>query len=176
MAGCTLKQWVRKIWDPDEDDVSCLLNLDYAPIHKSPKSALVVKDVNTNLTLIPPGCTCLLQPVDLSWDKPFKAKSQENWANYLCKEENAKNSNLKKPSRQGLIRWVSHAWVSISEEMIRRSFKHCGITINLEGSENGELHSDLSRAYHSLTEELQSKIFDLITMEDDFDGFSEEDC
>ena len=86
------------------------------------------------------------------------------------------NGNLKQSSRQDVIRWVSDVWMSVSKEIIRRLFKHCGITINLEGSENGELHSDLSRAYHSLTEELQSKIFDLITMEDDFDGFSEEDC
>ena len=93
-----IKEWVWKIWGPE--DISRLLILDLIPIHKSPKTAFVLKDVNTNLISIPLGCTHLLQPADVSLYKPFKAKLQENWANYLDKEEKMKNGNLKQPSRQ----------------------------------------------------------------------------
>ena len=54
------------------------------------------------------------------------------------------------------------------------------ITINWDESENGKLHCDLSLACHSPLEDLDSKVFDLITMkddtEDDFDRFFHKDC
>ena len=64
--------------------------------------------------------------------------------------------------------------------MVRGSFKHFGsITINLDRPENGKLHSDLSQAYCSQQEKLESKVLDLINMEDednedDLDEFFED--
>ena len=63
-----MKEWVWKIWDSDEDEVSSLLILNCAPIHKSPKTALVLKNVNTNLLLIPPDCISLLQSAGIIWN------------------------------------------------------------------------------------------------------------
>ncbi|KAG0426639.1 hypothetical protein HPB47_026261 [Ixodes persulcatus] len=52
--------------------------------------------------------------------------------------------NLKKPSRQDVVSFVSEARASLLEEAILTSFKRCGISTSLNGSEDGELNHRLA--------------------------------
>ena len=44
--------------------------------------------------------------------------------------------NLKQPTRQDIINWVSKAWESIKKEIIVKSFLECGIANALDGTED----------------------------------------
>ena len=50
---------------------------------------------------------------------------------------------LSASNRRVLItKWVGQAWAEVgsSRDMVVRSFKKCGISLSLDGSENGEVH------------------------------------
>lgn len=59
--GCLRSSRVALIWDT------------YSA-HMTPKIHLQAKECKTELLYIPGGCTGLVQPADVSWNKPFKGE------------------------------------------------------------------------------------------------------
>ena len=45
-----------------------------------------LKDVNTDVAIIPGGLTGQLQPLDVSINKPFKEKVRVLWSNWMASE------------------------------------------------------------------------------------------
>ena len=76
--------------------------------------------------------------MDVSVNKPFKDKMKELWTEWRKSSDSCrtKKGNLKQPTRQNAIDWVSAAWDSISADSISRAFLHCGISNCLDGSED----------------------------------------
>jgi hypothetical protein len=50
----------------------------------------VIRELNTQLAVIPEGLTSQLQPLDISSNKPFKAFMHEEWTKWM----EAKNHDL----------------------------------------------------------------------------------
>ena len=48
----------------------------------------------------------------------------------------------KAPSRNLVLRWMYEAWRGIPVEMVAKSFKTCGISNSLDGTEDNELYTD----------------------------------
>ena len=48
----------------------------------------------------------------------------------------------KAPSRNMVLRWVHEAWWEIPVEMVAKSFKTCGISNSLDGTEDNELYNE----------------------------------
>ena len=48
----------------------------------------------------------------------------------------------KAPSRNLVLRWVHEAWQEIPVEMVAKSFKTCGISNSLDGTEHDDLFTD----------------------------------
>ena len=48
----------------------------------------------------------------------------------------------KAPSRNTVLRWVKQAWCDIPEDMVRRSFKTCGISNALDGTEDDAIYEE----------------------------------
>lgn len=46
------------------------------------------------------------------------------------------SGNMRSPTKDQLVRWVKEAWEWLSADTIAKSFKTCGITTALDGSEN----------------------------------------
>uniref|UniRef100_A0A147BK75 Putative transposase n=1 Tax=Ixodes ricinus TaxID=34613 RepID=A0A147BK75_IXORI len=183
MTSDVLLEWVRRIWGPNRDDVRRLLVLDQAPIHKTDAARKAIAAKDTDVVFVPGGCTSIVQPADISWMKPFKDSLRETWASFIQAGAVTPKGNLKKPSRQDVMNFVSKAWAAVSEEVVARSFKRCGISTALDGSEDGELHERLASAVppsaalpttsNSVREEVVDLLFD---SESDcsFDGFDDE--
>ena len=48
----------------------------------------------------------------------------------------------KVPSKNLVLRWLHEAWREISVEMVAKSFKTCGISNSLDGTEDDELYTE----------------------------------
>ena len=71
----------------------------------------------------------------------------------------------KAPSRNLVLEWVKQSWAEIPAEMVRKSFKACGISNALDGTEDDEVYTD----------EMPELADDDMAMEDEFETDSEED-
>ena len=94
---------------------------------------------NTQTKIIPGGMTKFLQPADIVYNKAFKSKLRDLWADWFqYGEVQLTRGGKRKPaSKETVIEWVKSAFASISEQMIISSFEKCGI-----------LDEDASEHYH----------------------------
>ena len=106
-----------------------------------------LKDLNTNVAIIPCGLTNQLQPLNVSINKPFKDKVRSFWSNWMAGEEDhsfTKVGRLKKPSIAKWCQWVVKAWDEIDPAIIVKAFKKCSISNVLNGSGDNALYKDSS--------------------------------
>uniref|UniRef100_A0A1E1XNV4 Putative transposase n=1 Tax=Amblyomma sculptum TaxID=1581419 RepID=A0A1E1XNV4_AMBSC len=177
MTSEKMQEWLSRIWGPNVDDVRRLLVLDQAPIHKTEAAKNAFEERDTDVLYVPEGCTSILQPADVYWNKPFKSTLRRLWQEYMRKEERTPKGNLKKPSRQHVLDFVAEAWAAVPEETVARSFKGCGITNALDGSEDGDLHGRLADVGAVAPEDRGAlraeccELFFATDSEDSFDGF-----
>ncbi|KAH6924373.1 hypothetical protein HPB50_016326 [Hyalomma asiaticum] len=116
-------------------------------------------------------------PADVYWNRQFKANLRRSWEEFMRRAERTPKGNLRKPSRQDVLDFVTAAWEAVSEETVAQSFKGCGISNALDGSEEGCLHGQLSDVgavppehHDGLEAECCSLFFDT-DPKDSFDGF-----
>ena len=136
--------WTKTCWKPSCSGPMHLV-LD---VHRAQKMEeiqdILEAECSTSVTYVPGGCTCLVQPLDVSFNKPFKSAverqatqhMQENLDSYVYGRINAS-------ARRVLItKWVGQAWQEIcsDKEMVIRSFKKCGISVPIDGSEDDRIH------------------------------------
>ena len=100
-----------------------LLVLDSALSHtKRSVLSSFQKHYNTDVAVIPGGMTPLLQPADVSWNKPFKSLMKEKWLEWLNEgEEEYTRSKKRKSASYETVVHMSDCWKSISEDLIKKS-------------------------------------------------------
>lgn len=139
----TMDMWVRQLWKPACSG-NMLLILD---VHKAQKTDAILDLLdrsNTTPVYIPPGTTSLIQPLDVTFNKPFKSEveklanehMQQNLEAYVRGDINASERSVL------FTKWVGEAWErqSTKKEIVIRSFKKCGIAVAIDGSEDSEIH------------------------------------
>ena len=116
----------------------------YKP-HQTEESVTKAKErCNAEVIIIPGGCTSLVQPMDRCVNKPFKTHMRTSWREWMRQDRaKTKAGNLKQPTRQDAIDWVSKAWESITIATLVHSFKVCGISNKLDGTEDHLASDDL---------------------------------
>lgn len=100
-----------------------------------------LNSLNVDMAVVPGGCTKFVQPADVSWNNPFKEKIRQYYTEWISSDqvEMTKNGNPRPPSLPTVCQWVIDAWASLSSDLIRKSFNSCGITVALDGSEDGQI-------------------------------------
>ncbi|KAH7944495.1 hypothetical protein HPB52_020352 [Rhipicephalus sanguineus] len=177
MTSEKFQEWLSRVWGPNTNNVRRLLVLDQAPIHKTQPAKNAVEERDTDIAYVPAGCNRLLQPADMYWNRSFKASLRRSWEEFMRIAERTPKGNLQKPSRQDVLNSVAAAWDAVPEETIILSFKGCGISNALDGSEDGLLHgrlSDVCDICPEHPEELQAECYSLLFNTDSdgsFDGF-----
>lgn len=145
-----MKVWVEGEWgnmftNPPRANLSGKILV--ADVHRAQQTDEVRQLLQTKKTLlinIPPGCTSRVQPLDVSVNKPFKDAVRTQFEKHLNGNLTlyTQGKILASEQRVVLTRWVENAWDHIcsNTEMVKRSFKKCGINVNIDGSENALVH------------------------------------
>ena len=138
-----MNYWVKNCWKPNIKE-EALLVLD---VHKAQKTGDItdaLAECDTTPLYVPPGCTSIIQPLDVSYNAPFKKKVESAALNHLQDNlEGYLHGKFTAGERRVLLtKWVGEAWeqLSLNKEIAVRAFKKCGISVAADGSENYEIH------------------------------------
>jgi hypothetical protein len=136
--------WLKRVWGMNSQRRRFLV-WDAFRAHLTPsvKESVRMK-YNSDLCVIPGGCTSKLQPADVSWNRPFKSHIAEIYDEWLFNGpvEKTKGGNRRAPSKIVMLKWIKQAWDAISPDIVRKSFKKCGISNAIDGSEDNLFQND----------------------------------
>jgi hypothetical protein len=140
--------WIEKVWNARPGALlkhKALLVWDMFRAHLMQSVKQKLRRHRTYQAVIPGGTTSVLQPLDVCLNKPFKANMRKQWHKWIVDgpKEKTKAGNLKRPGIELLTQWVCNAWEEIPNEMVVKSFKKCGISNAMDGTEDDKLFSDL---------------------------------
>ena len=168
-----MKVWIEKVWRARIGGLGrrkSLLVYDSFEAHVTDTVKASFKRENTDLAVIPGSLTSLLQLVDVSLNKPFNDGVRKQWMADGIHEFTA-TGRQKKASEELICSWISQAWNAISSasEMIAASFLKCGITNNLDGSQDELVYNSTENA-HELDDSIIENLFESDS-ESEFEGF-----
>ena len=81
-----IKWWVVQVWRRSADRKLLVWDAFRAHRTEAVKELLSRRSefgVNSDTAVIPGGCTSILQPADVSWNRPFKSYIQEKWDSWM---------------------------------------------------------------------------------------------
>ena len=110
-------EWLARVWRKNSEKRR-LLVWDALTGHRTPAiKAAVQEKYNSDLAIIPGGCTSKLQPCDVSWNRPLKDHFRQNYDEWLVDGPISltKQGNRRPPPRQLLLKWVKKAWNACSD-------------------------------------------------------------
>ena len=138
----TMGRWIRDCWKPNALPDTLLI----ADIHRAQTTNAVkylLRECNTYLVLVPAGCTSLVQPIDVVFNNPFKNSIEKLAMQHMHDHLHDYLTGKLSASEQRVFftRWIRQAWqeTSTNKEMIVRSFKKCGISTAIDGSEDYQI-------------------------------------
>lgn len=141
-----MKSWVEEMWrrpiSPDAQKPKLLI----ADVHRAQTTPVILsklKKYKTEVVLVPPGLTNVVQPLDVAFNAEFKGVIDELQNDHM-KENLDKyvNNGFTASDRRVLItKWVGEAWARRSEkkDTTQRAFKKCGISTAIDGSEDASI-------------------------------------
>ena len=138
--GDIMNFWMKDCWKQAcSGNVHIVLDIHWG--HKTEAIQDMFKaEYNTSITYVPGGCSSLVQPVDVSFNRPFKSAVEQQATQHM--QENLDSyvyGRLNASARRVLMtEWVSQAWQDIcsDKQMIIPSFKKCAISVPIDGSED----------------------------------------
>ena len=147
MDEIATKIWVEKVWQRRPMGLfkpPSLLVWDKFSAHLTEGVVKKVRETGTHVAVIPGGLTSMLQPLDVSINKPFKDKLRELWMEWMASDQYSLTTagNMRAPPLDTCAKWVDEAWKSIKVPIIVKSFKKCCISNALDGTEDDMLWED----------------------------------
>ena len=133
------------LWTPTVS-VGCLYKCHFTADVRS----CVDKQTNTDvsvipgglISVIPGGLTSHLQPVDVSWNKPFKTAYKEKYSQWMATVPKTftADGNVRASSKALCLQWVKECWEVLLAEIIQKSFCARGISVITDRTEDEEIH------------------------------------
>ena len=150
MDESLVKDWLNSVWSK----VGRLLrkrNLlvwDSFRAHVSDNVKRVLKNSRTDVAVIPGGMTSLLQPLDVSVNKPFKDNLRQYWNKWMLDGNHTFTpaGRIRKPDLRQICQCILESWSAISPDIFKRSFLKCCITNTLDGTEDDILWEEMDES------------------------------
>ena len=101
-----------------------LLYLDSFRVHMMGSVIAAIQAIGVEVEFIPPGCTGLVQPVDVGYNKAFKAKLKDQYLNWLMAQD--PDAPIAKTTRRDVVGWILAAEENISVETRRNAWRKTG--------------------------------------------------
>ena len=118
------KIWIDKILKPYVADADqSLLLVDHFSVHLSSAFVHEVNELGCDVEYIPAGYTCVLQPVDVGVNAPFKSSLRDfhhQWC--LQKYPIIKDNKLPTPDRSDIYEWIQDSFGKVSNDSIKKLF------------------------------------------------------
>ena len=158
MDDTLTKDWIKTVWGKRPGGLSkkSLLVLDSFRCHKSAAVKQLLRDSHrTRLAIIPGGMTSMLQPLDVSVNKPMKVMLQEKWNDWYGADDHeyTKTGRMKKVELQDICQWIVDAWSELDPHIIVKAFKKCCISNNMDGTEDDALWEHLVQSRQTSTDD-----------------------
>jgi DDE superfamily endonuclease len=101
-----------------------MIMLDHFKCHRQQSFVKWLSSIGCDVDYIPAGSTCLLQPVDVGYNVPFKRQMKQqhsSWCieNYVDIDEHAP---FPVPEREDIINWVNQSMAEIDPEIVCKTF------------------------------------------------------
>jgi len=146
MDGEGMKLWLDKVWSKRPGGLlkkPSLLVCDQFKTHVTDSTKRLATKLKTRLAVIPGGLTSQLQPLNVSVNKPFKGFMHEEWAKWTeAPTHHVKPAGRVKRPISNVSEWVKNSWQRVKSETIVKTFKKCGISNALDGSEDYVLYEE----------------------------------
>lgn len=146
-------EWINKVWSPYVSGKPALLSLDTFSAHFTDKVKDAFAKCNTKLLTIPGGCTSVLQPLDISINKPFKSHIRELWCQRMIEEtEKGTAPKISPASKSTLLEWIKKANDSIAKEpsMVTKSFQVAGIVNSSDQLRNDSAQAEIAKVMNEV--------------------------
>ena len=158
--------WIKTVWGKRPGALlkkKSLLVLDAFRCHKSQNvKEMLKKDLGTTLAIIPGGMTSVLQPLDVSINKPMKVMLQRRWNDWYSSGDHTftPSGNMRKPTLLDVCTWVNDSWEELDPQIIVRAFKKCSISNALDGTEDDELWEETRQSPETCNEDVEDPFFE----------------
>ena len=139
-----VKAWIRECLPRTGNHEQSLLVWDSFRAHLTDDVKAALRQRKIDVAVIPGGLTPVLQPLDKCLNKPFKDSIRSKYLAWMISGpfEYTPSGKKKPPTRNLVLRWVHEAWQEIPAQMVMKSFKTCGISNALDGTEDDELYAE----------------------------------
>ena len=121
-------EWVKEVLAPyvamPPPGIVPLLYLDSFRVHMMGSVVSAIQAIGVEVEFIPPGCTGLVQPVDVGYNKSFKAKVKDQYMNWLMVQD--PDTPIPKTTRRDVVGWILAAEENISLAMRRNAWRKTG--------------------------------------------------
>ena len=144
-----MKPWITKVWIVYTKKRPSLLILDSFSAHITERIKSMFGRFNTTVILIPGGCTSVLQPLDVSVNRPFKDQLKKCWEKYMLEQSDLLSDaeKIKPPTKQHSVDWIDQAneKLHLNATIVKKSFLVTGLSNALGGHEDDQIRNDLVR-------------------------------
>ena len=154
-------EWIKKIWVVYTKKRPSLLILDCFSAHLTEEVQDLFAQYNTTVIVIPGGCTSVLQPLDVSINKPVKGILRYLWEQYMLEQsdtDSGKQGKFSPPTKQHIVDWVVEANQKLNSNptVVKKAFLVTGLSNSLGGHEDHLIRNDSLRQE---IEEIITEIF-----------------
>ncbi|KFM58944.1 Pogo transposable element with KRAB, partial [Stegodyphus mimosarum] len=118
MCETIMHEWLQKVWQCCKGSFfqpKGLLIMDSMRAYLLESMKTRCQKLSTTVAIIPGGLTKILQPLDLSGNKSFKAQVRKRWEYWMSEglHTYTKSGKMRRASYEEVAKWVVSAWKSV---------------------------------------------------------------
>lgn len=170
-----MREWLREVYVKRPDGFfhasPSLLICDSMRSHLTTTVKNQVKQMNSELAIIPGGLTKELQSLDIGVNRAFKVKLRTAWERWMTDGEHTftNSGRQRRASYATICEWIVDAWAKVSALTVVRAFAKAGIIA--EQPPGNETDSDNDEREPGMFDGEIAQLFNSDTEDEDFDGF-----